>query len=390
MAIRKKPVSITSPHLVRERFHASGPVEQDHVLLFDYAYAEMLEPGRGNQDATEFSTLVAQRGGLAQLSDAEKQWLIVAIRHYREPMLGFLLKNEVKWFEGELDVDAIGGVRLISWFEQPQFANARTIAELLDSPAGATYSKLDFNIGAMRGRPLAVAPGLQGPYTLIEGTHRCCEIVRLVRRGEVGTLRIPFVVGVCPNIHEYTAVVDGVTTGGKPWWVPVIEFLKGALLTFKGSSNEGKLVEAVGKAWRRMLQHLAQHPDDVFRMSPREFEQFVAGCYDHDGYDVTLTPANGDHGRDVIAVKPGVGTIRVLDQVKQYKPGRIVTAEEVRAFLFVAEKDAATKCFITTTSGFASRLMQDPFVAPPIERGFLELRDGPKTLAWLRELEHKK
>jgi restriction system protein len=177
--------------------------------------------------------------------------------------------------------------------------------------------------------------------------------------------------------------------GVKPWWVPSVDFLKGALLTFAGKTAEGQLVAAVGSAWRRILKALAQHPEEFLRMAPRDFEQFIAGCYDRDGYTVTLTPASGDLGRDVIAEKPSVGTIRILDQVKRFKPGHLVTADDVRAFLFVAREDRATKCFITTTSDFAPLLVSDRLIAPYIESAFLELRSRERTIAWLRELEEK-
>jgi hypothetical protein len=35
---------------------------------------------------------------------------------------------------------------------------------------------------------------------------------------------------------------------------------------------------------------------------------------------VTLTPRSGDHGRDVIAIKKALGFVRIIDQVKAYKP----------------------------------------------------------------------
>jgi restriction system protein len=169
--------------------------------------------------------------------------------------------------------------------------------------------------------------------------------------------------------------------------LPVI--LKGAILTFDSETSEGQLVAAVGGAWLRILEFLVREPDAVLQMSPRDWEQFIAGCYDSDGYSVTLTPPSGDYGRDVIAEKPGVGTIRVLDQVKRYKPGHLVTAEEVRAFLFVAQADKATKGFITTTSDFAPRLLDDPFIAPLVSSGFLEPRPREKTLAWLKDLSKR-
>jgi restriction system protein len=381
---------VGSPDLDRQRFNGGEPIDQEHVLFFDYAYAEMLEPGRWNPEAAQLAADVAQIGGPDRLSPEDRRNLVDRICQHREPMLGFLLRNPTKWFAGSFDVDAIGALRLTSWFEQPHFANARTIDELLESLGGATYAKLDFRLDAMRGRPIIVSANLAGPYCLIEGTTRCCEVVRLARRGEAPSATTPFVLGVCPNIHEYTPFLRGAPiSGARPWWVPVIDFLKGTLLNFAGGTQEGQLVAAVGNAWRRILQFVAQYPDEVFRMKPREFEQFIAGCYDHDGYSVTLTRASGDHGIDVIAEKPGVGSIRILDQVKQYKLGSPVTAEEVRAFLWAATKRNATKCFITTTSSFAPRLLQDSTIEEEINRGFLDLRDGAKTTAWLRELEKK-
>jgi Restriction endonuclease len=77
-----------------------------------------------------------------------------------------------------------------------------------------------------------------------------------------------------------------------------------------------------------------------------------------------LTPCSGDRGRDIIAVKRGLGSIRVIDQVKAYKPNHPVTADEVRALMGVLHGDSASKGFLTTTSDFAPRLRQDPLITP--------------------------
>ena len=58
---------------------------------------------------------------------------------------------------------------------------------------------------------------------------------------------------------------------------------------------------------------------------------------------MTLTPRSGDHGRDVIAIKKGLGSIRVIDQVKAYKPGHRVTAKDVQALIGVLQGDGASK-----------------------------------------------
>jgi restriction system protein len=64
------------------------------------------------------------------------------------------------------------------------------------------------------------------------------------------------------------------------------------------------------------------------------------------GFDeVTLTPRSGDLGRDVIAVKRGLGTVRVIDQVKAYGPSHLVTADDVRALLGVLRATKRLRAF---------------------------------------------
>jgi restriction system protein len=70
----------------------------------------------------------------------------------------------------------------------------------------------------------------------------------------------------------------------------------------------------------------------------------VAGAYDRAGFDeVIITPRSADFGRDVIATKHGAGVIRVIDEVKAYKPDHLLTAHDVRALLGVVVADRASK-----------------------------------------------
>ena len=71
-----------------------------------------------------------------------------------------------------------------------------------------------------------------------------------------------------------------------------------------------------------------------------------------------------DDGRDVIAVKKGIGSVRVIDQVKAYKAGHLVKADDVRALMGVLQGDGASKGFLTTTSDFAPRIKDDPLIKP--------------------------
>ena len=104
---------------------------------------------------------------------------------------------------------------------------------------------------------------------------------------------------------------------------------------------------------------------------------------------MTLTPRSGDLGRDVIASKHGIGTIRIIDQVKAYGPNHLVTADDVRALLGVVEGDKASKGFLTTTSDFAPKLRGDILLKPYMPAR-LELINGEMLLARLQELAKKK
>ena len=153
---------------------------------------------------------------------------------------------------------------------------------------------------------------------------------------------------------------------------------------------EGQLVEAVTLPWFEIIELLNRDPSLVYQLDPRKWEEMIAGAYEKAGFDeVTLTPRSGDLGRDVIAVKRGIGTVRVIDQVKAYGPGHLVTADDVRALLGVLEGDKASKGFLTTTSDFAPRLPDDPLVKQFIPAK-LELINGTMLLARLKELAEKK
>ena len=160
------------------------------------------------------------------------------------------------------------------------------------------------------------------------------------------------------------------------------------LLTFKEKTDEGKLIEAVNTPWFDILDILIKDPKAAFEIGPDKWEEIIAGAYHQSGFEVTLTPRSGDFGRDVIAVKKGFGSVRIVDQVKAYKPSLLVTANDVRALGFVLNEDNAAKGFVTTTSDFAPRIKDDPFISRLIPSR-LELVNGEKLIKNLTELRKK-
>jgi len=142
-------------------------------------------------------------------------------------------------------------------------------------------------------------------------------------------------------------------------------------------TDEGSIVQTIGPAWRAILALLSKDPDAIRQLSPRQLEELIAASYEEEGFDeVTLTPRSGDRGRDVIAVKYGFCTVRIIDQVKHFAPNHKVTANDVRALVGVLLSDErATKGFVTTTSSFAPGIETDPFIAKHVPFR-LELVDG--------------
>jgi Restriction endonuclease len=81
-------------------------------------------------------------------------------------------------------------------------------------------------------------------------------------------------------------------------------------------TSEGRLIEAVAIPWFDIIDLLTKDPNIAFQIPACKREEIIAGAYHKYGFEeVTLTPRSGDHGRDVIAVKRGLGSIHVIDQV---------------------------------------------------------------------------
>ena len=149
---------------------------------------------------------------------------------------------------------------------------------------------------------------------------------------------------------------------------------------------EGRLINAVTLPWIQIVNKLKDDPTFAHQISPEKWEEIIAGAYDKAGFDeVILTPRSGDFGRDVIATKCGIGTIRIIDQVKAFKPGHLVSANDVRALMGVLQGDKASKGFLTTTSDFAPRIKVDPLITPFIPSQ-LQLINGKELIERLHKI----
>lgn len=205
----------------------------------------------------------------------------------------------------------------------------------------------------------------------------------------VSDAAVVHITGEAKVVTEYAVLSAQGTVGPPP--PPLLEYpellLQAEIVVAGDATAEGQLVRDVSIFWFEIVKQLQRDPQFLFKVEPRRLEELVAGAYERNGYpEVILTPRSGDRGRDVIASRPGVGAIRIVDQVKRYAPGHRVTADEVRSIFGVFAADLnVSKGVVTTTSTFAPGILTQSGLGVYVPYR-LELKDGPQLLQWLISL----
>lgn len=133
-----------------------------------------------------------------------------------------------------------------------------------------------------------------------------------------------------------------------------------------------------GERWRSDREMI----DQLFKMTPGGFEDYIAGLFDKLGYKTTVIGGPNDGGIDVIAEKKG---IKHYIQCKKYFAAHEVGVGALRDFYgAIADRLADGKGFFVTTSKFtleAERFAEDK----PIE-----LIDGQKLVQYVRLAEKQR
>lgn len=218
------------------------------------------------------------------------------------------------------------------------------------------------------------------------------KVHRLLGMSFGGTERI--LLHWLPLMEDMTIDILNILNLAPPFssWKTGTELLLQTVVTVCEKTTDGNIIEAVALPWLAILAEIEKNPDFLhqFAKHSRKFEEFLAATYSRAGWpEVVLTPRTNDRGRDVIATKPGFGSIRILDQAKAFSPGRLVTHNDVRTMLGVLQTDLNTsKGIITTTSDFAPGVTKgDEFKKFMPHR--LELKNGNQLREWLMHVKMK-
>lgn len=155
--------------------------------------------------------------------------------------------------------------------------------------------------------------------------------------------------------------------------------------------DEGELIIAVTVPFFQILEAILRDPKLAYQIDPRKWEELVAGIHDESGLfdEVILTPRSNDGGRDIIAIKRGNYSLRIIDQVKAYNPKYPITADMVKSVIGTLQGDDASKAIISTTSTFAPRILDDEAIKRYCPYR-LELRDYDALKSIMRDILAKK
>jgi hypothetical protein len=129
-----------------------------------------------------------------------------------------------------------------------------------------------------------------------------------------------------------------------------------------------------------LVEKLKSSPEDLYTITPRQFEQVVADLLSDMGWEVELTPETRDGGKDILAYRDtGLGKILCLVEAKRYNKMRPIRVELVRQLYGTLSHHKANMAMLVTTSRFTkdSKEFQKHY------EYLLSLKDYGDVVSWL-------
>jgi hypothetical protein len=101
-----------------------------------------------------------------------------------------------------------------------------------------------------------------------------------------------------------------------------------------------------------LITKLAAHPDSLYQLEPRAFEELIARVFEIYGFTVEVTSRTRDSGRDVIAISHDAARVKYLIECKKYARTNKVGISLVQRLHGVLHGDRGTRAILATTSTF--------------------------------------
>lgn len=135
------------------------------------------------------------------------------------------------------------------------------------------------------------------------------------------------------------------------------------------------------------LKKLHDKPELLYELTPRGFEELVAELLNRLEYEVTLTPASRDGGKDIYAAKKDpLGTFLYIVECKKYAPDNRVGVGLIRQLNGVVQAEQATAGILATTSFFSRDAKEFQKTIPFL----ISLKDYFGIQNWLKSIIEKR
>lgn len=103
-----------------------------------------------------------------------------------------------------------------------------------------------------------------------------------------------------------------------------------------------------------LIAYLAEHPERLYDLRPRQFEELLAELYAREGFHVEMTKETRDGGIDLYLVRyESFGRVLTVVDAKRYRQDRPVSVGVVRHLYGVVEAERASAGVVATTSFFS-------------------------------------
>lgn len=129
-------------------------------------------------------------------------------------------------------------------------------------------------------------------------------------------------------------------------------------------------------------KYFKRHPEKLYDLSPRKFEELVASILEDMGLDVQLTKSTRDGGSDIIAsIRNALTDVLILVECKRYAPDNKVGVGIIRNVIGVHTLRNPAKSIVITTSTFTKDALKE---AEKLEAK-VELKDYYDLKGWLNK-----
>lgn len=128
--------------------------------------------------------------------------------------------------------------------------------------------------------------------------------------------------------------------------------------------------------------YFKKFPEKLYDLNPRKFEELIASIFKDLGFEVELTKATRDGGRDIIAsIRTKITSILTYIECKRYKANSKIGVGLIREVIGVHSINKPAKSIIVTTSFFTKDAIKE---AKSFENQ-LDLKDFNDIKLWLQD-----